>query len=281
MRVEIGHKTHFNYSLPVSLEPLTLRLRARSDATQTLHDFRVSITPAPAGFSDCVDLDGNNTATVWFAGLHDHLSIEVHSVIEKHDPNPFNFMIADPAALTLPVRYDADLAIALNPYLLHQADDSSLYAFVQPLVTKSKGETPIFLTLLADQIHSRFQYLLRVDGEAWSATETLQRGEGACRDFAVLFIECCRSVGIAARFVSGYCLGDPAAGSHMHAWAEVYLPGAGWRGFDPSRGLSVSEDHIAVAASHCAQDASPTHGNFRGAAEASIDAEISIRLLVG
>jgi transglutaminase-like putative cysteine protease len=93
----------------------------------------------------------------------------------------------------------------------------------------------------------------------------------------MLFIDICRSAGIAARFVSGYCMGDEAAASHMHAWAEIYLPGAGWRGFDPSRGSAISNDYIAVAAGQHPQDAAPTCGNFRGEAASVMEAEISIR----
>jgi len=95
----------------------------------------------------------------------------------------------------------------------------------------------------------------------------------------MLFIDICRSVGVAARFVSGYCLGDESAGGEMHAWAEVYLPGAGWRGFDPSRGLSVNDDYIAVAAGQLSQDAAPTMGNFRGEAVSSMDAEIIMSIV--
>lgn len=95
----------------------------------------------------------------------------------------------------------------------------------------------------------------------------------------MLFIDLCRSVGIAARFVSGYCLGEAAAGGDMHAWAEIFLPGTGWRGFDPSRGLSVNDDYVAVAAGQLSQDAAPTDGNFRGEAVSSLEAHISITLL--
>ncbi len=106
-----------------------------------------------------------------------------------------------------------------------------------------------------------------------------EKRQGSCRDFAMLFIDVCRSAGIAARFVSGYCFGDVAADSHMHAWAEVYLPGAGWRGFDPSRGSLTSDEYISVAAAQRSQDAAPTLGSFRGVATSTMDAGIMIRPL--
>jgi len=135
------------------------------------------------------------------------------------------------------------------------------------------------LSSLAAQIPRRLEYLLREHGDAWTSEETLKQGSGSCRDFTMLFIDVCRSAGIAARFVSGYCIGDVAADSHMHAWAEVYLPGAGWRGYDPSRGAPTSDDHIAVASGPMPQDAAPTFGSFRGQGVSTLEADISISLL--
>ena len=147
-------------------------------------------------------------------------------------------------------------------------------------MTQAAGrETIPFLTLLAEEIYRRLEYMLREHGDPWTPEETLINGKGSCRDSAMLFIDICRSVGIDARFVSGYCISDAAEGGDMHAWAEVYLPGAGWRGFDPSRGLSVNDDYIAVAAGQLSQDAAPTFGSFRGEAVSSMDAEISISVV--
>lgn len=205
--------------------------------------------------------------------------IEVHTQVKTHHDNPFNFIVTDPAALTLPLEYESQLARALSIYRDRDSDQPQLAAFAQEMLQASKHATIPFLTFLAEQIYQRLAYMLREHGDPWTSTETLKQGKGSCRDFAILFIDVCRSVGVAARFVSGYCIGDAAAGGDMHAWAEVYLPGAGWRGFDPSRGLSIDDDYVAVAVGEISQQAAPTFGSYRGEAESSMDAEISMRVL--
>jgi len=279
MLFEIHHRTHYHYSLPVFLEPFTVRLRPRSDASQTLRSYRINVTPVPSGMTHCLELYGNNTETIWFDGLHGDLLIEVHALVETHHGNPFDFFITDPDALTVPLEYKSQLSRVLGHYRDREGDHPILAAFAQEIMMAAKHETIPFLTMLAEEIYQRLEYLLREQGEPWTPEETLREGKGSCRDSAMLFIDICRSVGIAARFVSGYCIGDAAEGGDMHAWAEVYLPGTGWRGFDPSRGLSVNDDYVAVAAGQLSQDAAPTLGNFRGKAVSSMDAEIIMRLV--
>jgi transglutaminase-like putative cysteine protease len=279
MLFEINHRTRYQYSQPVFLEPFTVRLRPRCDAGQTLRSYRIEVTPSPSGITHCINLYGNNTETIWFSGLHQNLLIEVHTLVETHRGNPFDFFVTDPAALTLPLEYEPQLARVLGHYRVRDDDHPHLTAFAQEIMQAARHETIPFLTLLAEEIYQRLEYMLREHGDPWTPEETITKGKGSCRDFAMLFIDICRSVGIAARFVSGYCISDAAEGGDMHAWAEVYLPGAGWRGFDPSRGLSVNDDYIAVAAGQLSRDAAPTFGNFRGEAVSSMDAEISMSLV--
>ncbi len=277
MLLEIFHRTRYHYSAPVFFEPLIVRLRPRSDALQTVRNYDITVTPGPSGISRCTELDGNNTETIWFSGLHDELLIETHTVVETHYGDPFNFLVTAPAALGLPVKYPSHLALALGPYLVRESEDAEVAALAQELMRAANFETVLFLTRLASEIPNRIEYMHREHGAPWTPGETLRMQQGSCRDFAMLFIDICRIAGVAARFVSGYCYGDEAADSHMHAWAEVYLPGTGWRGFDPSRGLITSDDYISVAAAQRSQEAAPTLGNFRGEATSMMDAEISIR----
>jgi transglutaminase-like putative cysteine protease len=279
MLFEIFHRTNYHYSKPVFLEPYIVRLRPRCDASQTLRSYRIDVTPSPNGITHCLGLYGNNTETIWFGGMHENLLIEVHTLVETHYGNPFDFFVTDPAALTLPLVYEKQLAQVLGHYRIREGDHPQLAAFAQEMILAAKHETIPFLTLLAEEIYQRLEYMLREHGDPWTPEETLKQGKGSCRDSAMLFIDICRSVGIAARFVSGYCIGDAAAGGDMHAWAEVYLPGAGWRGFDPSRGLSVNDDYVAVAAGQLSQDAAPTFGSYRGEAVSSMDAEIVMSIV--
>ncbi len=276
MLYEITHRSAYRYSQPVFLEPMTVMLRPRSDATQTVRSHDLVVTPSPSKIARCSGLDGNNTDMIWFSDLQDSLVIEVRTTVETHRGDTFDFLITDQAALTLPLDYEPHLAFVLGPYLSCSSNEREVAEFARAIMANTQAQTIPFVMRLAAQIHDRLGYLLREHGDPWTAVETLQRGQGSCRDFAVLFIAACRSVGLAARFVSGYCVGDVAADTHMHAWAEVYFPGGGWRGFDPSRGAAISDEYIAVAAGQRPQDAAPTFGSFRGEATATLEAAISI-----
>jgi len=279
MRFAIEHHTEYRYSHPVFLEPLTLRLRPRCEVTQTLHTYVVDVDPKPTGISHCLDLDGNNTTTVWFDGLHARLAIDVSAVVQTHRNDPFDFMITDTAALGLPLVYDQRLRPALNHYLERSQPDDAVRAFSVAIQADAGHDSIRFLVLLAERIRGTFQYSVREHGDPWTPRETLERKYGACRDFAMLYLDACRCAGIAARFVSGYCYVDVTSEHHLHAWVEAYLPGAGWRGFDPSEGMAVADRHIALASGRGAEDASPVSGLFRGDARPVLVTSVAITKL--
>ena len=143
----------------------------------------------------------------------------------------------------------------------------------------SRGEVIPFLARLTETIAKRFKVIHRETGGPWAPATTIEQRHGACRDLAVLWIDICRAVGLAARFVSGYELGDVNQDKrHLHAWAEVYLPDAGWRGFDPTNGLAVADRHVAVAAAVEPPQAAPVAATYRGTnVEASLYAEVMIQ----
>jgi transglutaminase-like putative cysteine protease len=150
-------------------------------------------------------------------------------------------------------------------HYLEPPGDPSVEAFAKDVLAASSGGANAFLGELCQRIASTMTQEVRETGGAMPAGQTLALGRGACRDLSVLFMDACRAVGIAARFVTGYELGDPSDGDHdLHAWAEVYLNGAGWRGYDPSQGLAVADRHVAVAAAAEPAEAAPTVGSFRG-----------------
>jgi transglutaminase-like putative cysteine protease len=152
-------------------------------------------------------------------------------------------------------------------------------SFAKRLYEESGGQLPTFLNLLNQAIYTDFEFLHRGEGDPWAPSDTLDQMRGACRDYAVLFIEACRSLGIAARFVSGYQEGDDDQDRRdLHAWAEVYISGGGWRGYDPTHGLVVADRHVAVAGSAFPRCAAPFVGSFRGTgATATMEAEIELR----
>jgi transglutaminase-like putative cysteine protease len=251
MRYQIYHKTIYSYNQPVILKPHVLRLYPRADAGQKLLDFSLFIEPKPQNISHVTDLDGNYCLHLWFTQPAEKLTIEVTSAIETLQSNPFNYLL-EPWALKLPIDYPNSLLIQLQPYLQPYsiAPDFVAQQLAQEILHQVESDTISFVSTVNQEIYQNCQYLTREIGQPWPAGITWTNKQGSCRDFVVLFMEVCRAVGLASRFVSGYQEGDPDQELlDLHAWVEVYLPGAGWKGYDPTHGLAVSDRHIALAAS--------------------------------
>jgi len=279
VKLEIRHELRFRYSHPVFLEPLIIRLRPRNDCHQRLLDFHLKIEPEPVGCVDLIDLDGNTAISAWFDGLCPSLRIVATSLVETLRENPFAFILTGIGTDRLPMSYPEALRTSLHPYL-KTASDPKVAAFAKDVATFSDGKTLSFLSDLTSKIHEEFQWAIREKGDPVSAGETLAKREGACRDLSVLFMECCRSMGLAVRFVSGYGPGEKGERRHLHAWSEVYLPSGGWRGYDPTHGLAVADGYVALAAGPHPGLAAPTSGAFRGTgAESHLDYDLEIEIL--
>jgi transglutaminase-like putative cysteine protease len=275
MRISVLHSTVFRYDNPVVLEPHVFRLRPREDGTQRLIRHDLEILPAPQGRSVCIDPNGNSMVQAWFNQPVPELSVCSSFEIETLRQNPFDFLLPALAALQLPLHYSASDAAAVAPYL---AETSDVSGYAQSLASQAGGQTMAFLQALLRDLFEGSEHVYRAQGEAYPPDQTLRDRRGSCRDYSVLFCAACRAMGVAARFVSGYetqsAFQDQA---HMHAWAEVYIPGGGWRGYDPSRGVAVSTSHVAVAAAAQPSEAAPITGTFRGAARSRIESAISMQ----
>lgn len=267
MRYHIVHTTTYTYDQPVSLQPHVLRLKPRCDGCQELHSFSLDVVPA-AKVYQVIDLEGNTVVRLWFQEPTDQLSFKVASEVETYRTNPFDFLL-EPWATTLPIDYPASLLSDLQPYFHRYGSTSSVDSVVAQLAQEVHqavgGQTVAFLGELNQRIYQTCQHMIRETGEPFPAALTWNQKLGSCRDLSVLFMEACRALGLAARFVSGYQEGDPNQEERdLHAWAEVYLPGAGWRGYDPTNGIAVADRHVTLVASALPRNAAPISGNFRG-----------------
>ena len=285
MLLSIRHHLRYVYGRPVFLEPMTLRLTPKQDCSQQLLGHSLRLDAAPAGSSAIQAADGSGALVCWFLEERDQLEITMEARVRTLRPNPFDWIITFAPAQRLPARYPAAEAAALAAYLDPpfgaplpapmgpgpgagdwDGEEGSVATWAAEQAAAVEHNTTAFLMQLADRIHHDFQHVGRFEGEPMAPEETLAGRSGACRDTAMLFVAACRSQGLAARFVSGYSIHHPpeVTEHELHAWAEVYLSGAGWRGYDPSLGLAVAEGHLVLATAPDHRLAAPVTGTYRG-----------------
>lgn len=280
-RIRIHHLTHYQYAESVTLLPHVLHLRPRDG-----HDIRVQSSQLNISPDFRIhwkrDVYGNSVAVVEFLQTANELSIASEVVVENYAEMPLDFVLEDYARL-FPFDYDPGEQIDLAPYKspVYEQDQAIVNEWVADVChAADKVDTISMLTTLNTNIANGHRYQVREEPGVQSPSQTLSSGTGSCRDFATLFIESCRHCGLASRFISGYVRNETAApwNTATHAWAEVYLPGSGWRGFDPTSGLLVSGDHIAVAVHRHPEAIPPVSGSFVGTGNArpKLTVEVSV-----
>jgi len=280
-RIEIRHATRYGFGTDVRLGPHTFLLRPREG-----HDLRIATSALGIVPKATVtwrrDLYDNVLALATFADAPvSELTIESRVEVELYETRPLNFVV-DAHAVRFPFRYRPQEQTALGPYLAPAyRRDSRLTAWLKPY-RRSPRDTETFAILdrMNRQIQADLGYEVREEEGVQAPAETLRRGKGSCRDFAALFLESCRRLGIAARFVSGYVHGPAteSGGAATHAWAEVYLPGAGWKGFDPTNAVVVGPDHIPVAVHHHPETVPPVAGTFTGPPGVSSTLSVDVQI---
>ena len=281
MFLRINHTTEYRYRHPVELTPHWLRLVPRSSPGLLVLRSDVTLS-SNGGVRWNLDAEGAILGKATFPDMTDRLLITSDLLLEQKITNPFDFLL-DERALHLPISYSEREITHLAPYLM-QADESSsaeLKDWLRPFLNgvSAVPSTLGTLTSLCRAIPSLFRYTVRHEEGIRTCEQTIRLGEGTCRDFAHLFIEAARSLGIAARYVSGYLCSSPdgtGGDAHTHGWCELYLPGAGWRGFDPTNGILAGGHHVAVAISLAAGEIPPVEGSYCGEAGLCLAHEVSI-----
>ena len=273
-RYKILHRTYYNFSALVTLEPHTLRLRPREGHELRIESSNLHITP-PATLRWQRDAEDNSVAIASFSQPTNQLKIESEVIIQQFNEAPLDFLVAD-YALNFPFNYTDTDKVLLAPYLknMGRAKPIALANWIANLWRPSESlQTYSLLQRLSMHIHDSFAYQIREEPGVQAAEQTLKYGTGSCRDFAALFMHAARELGLAARFVSGYLYAQPSTVNFgaTHAWAEVYLPGAGWKGFDPTTGEIVGANHIAVAVARLPESVPPIAGSFVGPPGATLD----------
>ena len=271
IRVALHHKTVYRYDRLVTLSPQAVRLRPAPHSRTPVTAYSLKIEPAVHFINWQQDPQGNFLARLAFPSPTNVFSLEVDLVAEMTVINPFDFFL-EPAAESFPFEYDVRQREELGPFLVVPPAGPRLHAWLAS-IDRTNTRTIDFLVGLNQRLQREIRYLTRMEPGVQTCEETLERASGSCRDSAWLLVEIFRNIGLAARFVSGYLIqlkpdekpleGPEGPGSDftdLHAWAEVYLPGAGWVGLDPTSGLFAGEGHIPLAATPSAESAAPVPG---------------------
>lgn len=277
MILSVEHTLYYSYSNSVSLTPHTIYLTPKASPNQEITSFQLEILPTPNILYKNIDVEGNAQSVAFFDTQTDRLSFRAKVEIVSEEVNPFHFIYYPFGAETLPFKYPEKELVLLQPYLTNEGVTTLIDQFARQIAAEANWKTTEFLTRISKYIRYNFFYEKRLEGEAHSPETTLISRKGTCRDYAVLMIAACKAMGLAARFVSGYCYGSELQAHELHAWVEVYLPGAGWRGFDPTEGRIVDFHYIALASSSQAELINPIRGGFRGNAVSSLNAFVDIR----
>ena len=279
MRAHIVHRLTYRYDAPITLGEHRLCLKPRGHGFQRLLDHSLSVLPEPCQRRELLAASGDEILRLGFLGSTEQLCFEANSCVETRPAPPLDscFNGMEPPLPYPRGQLNQDLLGALEGWLPNGQHEPSAIDLTQEALMGSNQQTLAFLNQLIELIQDRVKYTQRHAGPAWPAGRTLRERIGSCRDLAMLMVTCCRVVGLPARFVSGYQLLDPAPEQYdLHAWVEVYLPGAGWRGFDPSAGSEVNERYVVLATSSKPDLTAAVSGSFSGPANTSSDLSWSI-----
>lgn len=290
IQASIYHLTHYKYDRPVTLSPQVIRLRPAPHSRTPVISHSLKVSPGGHFVNHQQDLYGNWLARFVFPEPVRELKIEVDLVADMSVYNPFDFFVNDEAE-TWPFKYPSELKQDLKLYTKTKKPSKQLQAFLFNFLEDGdkKGLRTIdFIVALNTAVHNVVDYIIRLEPGVQSPEETLKKGKGSCRDSSWLLVHAFRNLGFAARFVSGYLIqlkpdlkaldgpvGTDKDFTDLHAWCEVYLPGAGWVGLDPTSGLLTGESHIPLAATPHYSNAAPISGM---ASDAEVEFDFDMRV---
>ncbi|AEF46803.1 Protein of unknown function DUF2126 [Serratia sp. AS12] len=271
INIALNHVTEYRYDRRINLGPQVIRLRPAAHSRTSILAYSLKVTPENHFINWQQDPNGNYLARLVFPEKTDHFRVEVDMRVEMSVINPFDFFL-EPQAEHIPFCYSEEQKIELAPYLHCQPLTPELESYLSSIPDEAQRSAE-FLVAINQQLQQHIGYTIRMEPGVQTPEETLTLRSGSCRDSAWLLVQILRNLGLAARFVSGYLIqltpdvksldgpsGPEEDFTDLHAWTEVYLPGAGWIGLDPTSGLFAGEGHIPLACTPEPSSAAPISG---------------------
>lgn len=278
-RIRITHSTEYTYRSAVEFGPHRALVRPREGHDLHIASSKFRVEPA-ASVRWYRDIYGNSIAILTFEQTATRLSLFSEVDVDLYDDTPIDCVV-DPDAQSYPFQYDANEQVEIIPYRLpsYPHDGPALQSWLRDIYSPGRPTTTAdLLNELNQRIFKSFQYNRREEAGVQLPCQTLASGSGSCRDFAVFMMEAARHWGFAARFVTGYLqMGEGQHGA-THAWTEIYIPGAGWRGFDPTNNKQAGSEHVSVGVAREHEKASPLSGYWRGPAAAFEAMDVSVQV---
>lgn len=279
-RMRIIHRTEYHYQSPVKLGPHRALMRPREGHDVHVERAHLNIEPQ-ANVRWLRDIYGNSIAVITFSTPTNVLRIESDTTVALYDDSPVECLL-EPSAVQYPFQYSADEQVEIVPYRLpsYPHDGPAVQSWLLDLYRPGQlVETWDLLSQLTTRIYEAFEYRYRPEYGVQLPCATLNLGSGSCRDYAVFMMEAARHWGFAARFVTGYIQMEEGQHGATHAWTEIYLPGAGWRGYDPTNNKLVGAEHVSVAVAREQDKASPLSGTWEGPSNAFDRMEVSVQVV--
>ena len=277
--IRIVHDTAYYYRAPITLGPHRAMMRPREGHDLRIVSADVAIEPQ-ANVRWLRDIYGNSIAVLTFDGPTEHFKLRSDVTVALHSEGAVECLL-EPSAVSYPFQYAANEQVEIVPYRLpsYPHDGPAVQKWLLDLYRPGQLiDTWELLSKLNTRIYEAFQYRYRPEYGVQVPCTTLNLGSGSCRDYAVFMMEAARHWGFAARFVTGYI--QMAEGQHgaTHAWTEIYLPGAGWRGYDPTNNKLVGSEHVSVAVAREQEKASPLSGAWEGPSDAFERMDVSVQV---
>ena len=286
IQVALHHRTVYRYDKAITLGPQVIQLRPAFHSRTPILDYSLDVTPRDHRINWQLDPHANRLARLLFSGKTDEFLVDVNLVADLYPINPFEFFL-EPGVEEYPFAYAPALAKDLEPYRQVDQPGPLLKTFLADFVGRNSGTIALLIDLNR-KVRDEIAYGTRLEPGVQTSEETLEKRSGSCRDSAWLLVQCLRNLGIAARFVSGYLIqlaveegapdGPKTDSADLHAWAEAFLPGAGWIGLDPTSGLLAGEGHIPLVCTPNATQAAPISGTAEPA-NVDFSHSISVRRL--